>query len=189
LTTRVFAAAPGAGIEFLALTGEPLAPDRAIVEHDVLIGPLGHGFPGTGEVLFRDRMVCLVDRANPRLRHGTLTLDDLRELPHAVASFGRDILTPADRVMGELAVTPRAQVTVAGWLAVPAVVEGTDMVAVVPERLRDQFAGNPALAVVEPPFDRVNLIEGFWYQQAKASEPALGWLLSILREVAAELDV
>jgi hypothetical protein len=33
----------------------------------------------------------------------------------------------------------------------------------------------------------VDLIEGFWCQEAKLAEPAQQWLVSVLREVAVEL--
>ena len=73
-------------------------------------------------------MVCLVDRRNSALRDGALTLDDLRELSHAAAAFGRGIVTPVDRVFGELGIERRIEVTLTGWLALPFVVGGTDLV-------------------------------------------------------------
>jgi DNA-binding transcriptional LysR family regulator len=117
-----------------------------------------------------------------------LTLETLSRLPHAIATFGRNNLTPADRVLGELGVARRVQVAVTGWMALPFVIEGTDMVAVVPGRLAERFcAPDGPIAVLEPPFGEVDLIEGFWCQEAKLAEPAQQWLVSVLREVAVEL--
>ncbi len=54
-----------------------------------MIGPLGFAFLGASKVIFRDRFACITDPANPRLADGGLTLDDIAELPLAVATFGQ----------------------------------------------------------------------------------------------------
>ncbi|HWC82012.1 MAG TPA: LysR family transcriptional regulator [Pseudonocardiaceae bacterium] len=187
LRNRMRAAAPGIRLEFLDLADDIRLSDRALVDNDILIGPLGYDFPGDSELLFRDRMVCVVDRANPRLRNGRLSLADFEELPHVVARFGRSNFTPVDRALGELGINRHTKVSVVGWLALPLAVAGTDMVAVVPQRLAHRMARSGRLAVVEPPFGEVELIEGFWWLPTKAAESGHAWLLSVLRDVAAEL--
>lgn len=185
---RLHAEAPHISLKFDALSGNVRGTDRDILDHDVIVGPMGYGFPGVVEHLFDDQMVCIVDRRNPRLTDGRLTLEDLSTLPHAVATFGRINPTPADRILGELGVTRRVQVLVTGWAAIPFTVEHTDMVAVVPGRLARQFCtGQTDLVTVDPPFGHVDLVEGFWCQEAKLAEPAQQWLLGLLRDVAAEL--
>jgi DNA-binding transcriptional LysR family regulator len=188
LIRRVSAQAPNLSLEFDPISVDARESDREILDHDVLIGPMGYGFPGIEEMFFRDRMVCIVDKGNTRLTDATLTLETLSQLPHAIATFGRNNLTPADRILGELGVTRRVQVAVTGWMALPFVIEGTDMVAVVPSRLAERFCTpDGPIAVIEPPFGEVDLIEGFWCQEAKLAEPAQQWLVSVLRDVAAEL--
>lgn len=187
LMRRIQEAAPGVRVEFVDLADDARLSDRAILDYDVLIGPLGYGFPGTSEFLFRDRMMCIVDRANPRIGDGGLSVDDLVALPHAVASFGRFNLTPVDRRINELGLSRRIQVAVSGWMALPFVIGGTEMVGIVPERLTRRFADCANIAVVDSPFGEVELIEGIWYQQAKMAEAGQGWLISMLREVSREL--
>ena len=154
---------------------------------DALIGPLGFGFPGSQAPLFRDRFVCIVDPSNSRLADGRLTLDDLSALPHAVRSCGRTHVTPADRVMDELSVRRQIQVTTVGFLPLPFLVAGTDLVAVIPERLALGVAVPLGLTVVEPPFGRVELIETLWWHPDRASTPEHAWLRRILTEAAASL--
>jgi DNA-binding transcriptional LysR family regulator len=188
LMRRISAQAPNLSLEFDPISADARESDREILDHDVLIGPMGYGFPGIEEMFFRDRMVCIVDKGNTRLTDAELTLESLSQLPHAIATFGRNNLTPADRILGELGVTRRVQVAVTGWMALPFVIEGTDMVAVVPSRLAERFcAPDGPIAVIEPPFGDVDLIEGFWCQEAKLAEPAQQWLVSVLRDVAVEL--
>jgi DNA-binding transcriptional LysR family regulator len=186
---RIVAQAPHTTIEFDPICADARGTNRDLIDHDLLIGPMGgYGFPGRGEPLFEDRMVCLVDRHNSRLRDGRLSLDDLSKLPFAVATFGRNHPTPADRILGEIGLTPHVQALVTGWLAVPFTVEHTDMVAVVPGRLAGQFCtDNTDLVMVEPPFGEFPLIEGYWCQEAKLAEPAQQWLISVVRDAAEDL--
>jgi DNA-binding transcriptional LysR family regulator len=187
LLRRVRQAAPAVRLEFSNLQADILGSERSLLRHDFLVGPLGYPFPGTHEPLFADRLVCIVDAANPRLRDGKLGFDDLAELPHAVASFRGTTMTPADRVLDELGVVRRISVRTLGFLPLPFVIQGTDAVAIVPERLARRFARDRALAVVDPPFGRVEMVEALWWHPTRATDPGASWLLSVLREVAAEL--
>ena len=133
-------------------------------------------------------MVCLVDRGHRRLGPNGLTLEDLARLPHADATFGPGILTPVDRVFGELDIHRHIQVSVAGWLPLPFVVEGTDLVAVVPERLaRIHTRRGGPLVQVEPPFGQVLLAEGYWFARDRLADPAHQWLFARLDEVGEAL--
>ena len=188
LVSRVNELAPGVRMRIDPMTPETRSSERVLLEYDALVAPLGLGFAGESRPLWRDRMVCLVDRRNSRLRDGGLTLDDLRTLPHAAAWFGRGIVTPVDRVFGELGIERRIEVTLAGWLAIPFVIEGTDLVTVVPERLaRLHACADSALVQVEPPFGRVLLAEGYWFAPDRLTDPAHQWLFARLDEVGAAL--
>jgi hypothetical protein len=158
------------------------------MEHDALVAPLGIGFPGESRPFWRDRMVVLVDRGNPRLVDGRLTLDDLAVLPHASASFGPGVLTPVDRAFGELGIDRRLALQVFGYLPLPFVIEGTDMVAVVPERLARMLVRDRSpLTVVELPFEELVLAEGYWFAPDRLSDPAHRWLFGRLDAVRQEL--
>lgn len=184
LLTRIESQAPGVQLEIDPM---PLkaSEEHVLVEYDVMVGPMGYGSSGLSRPLWRDRMVCLVDETNPWLREGRLTLDDLREMPHAVTSLGTGILTPVERVLGELGVERRVQVQVTGWLPLPFLLEGTQMVAVVPERLARLHVGpGRTLVQVEPPFGTVRLVEGYWYASHRLQDPGHRWLFDRLDEVA-----
>jgi DNA-binding transcriptional LysR family regulator len=187
LLRRVHEEAPMVGLKLSPIPPDMQESDRGLREHDLLIGPMGFAFPGDSEVIFRDRFVCIVDPRNPRLRDGWLSLEDLGSLPHATATFGHSKPNPAERVLEELGVRRRVQVTVVGWLPLPFVVAGTDLVAVVPERLARRVAGTAGVMVVEPPFGKVDLIEAAWWQPPRATDPALTWLRTVLRDVGQAL--
>src|SRR6266700_1603272 len=162
LLRRVKRIAPGIRLELHPIPNDMSLSAHGIVKHDVVVGPTGYEFPGRRLELFRDRFVCLIDPANPRLQDGKLTLEDISALPHV-------------------------QVTVVGWLTVPFVVAGTGLVAIVPERLAKRVAETVRLAVVEPPFGQVDLIETAHWHPSRGADPAVRWLLRTLQETAAQL--
>jgi len=187
LLRQVSRAAPRVRLQLHPIPDDVHASSQGLARHDVVIGPADYGFPGRHRELFRDRFVCVLDRANPVLAGGGLSLDDIARLPHAAPTFGAVRSTPVDRVLDELGVRRRVQVTVAGWLTVPFVIAGTGMVAVVPERLARLAARNVDLAVVEAPFGPVELVETAYWHPSRSEDPAVRWLLETLQEAARAL--
>jgi DNA-binding transcriptional LysR family regulator len=180
--------APGVRLTIGNLGPSSTRSDRILVDNDAMIAPMGFGFPGMSRALWSDRMVVLADRSNPRLAEGRLSLADLAVLPHAVATFGQGVLTHADRIFGDLHLDRRVALQVFGYLPLPFVIEGSDMVAVVPERLARMHVrvGGP-LVLVDPPFPETVLAEGYWFAEDRLSDPAHRWLFGRLDAVGAEL--
>jgi len=188
LLRRVHELAPGVGLTLNPVPLDMEETDRGLLQHDLLIAPVGYGFPGESEEVFRDRFVCITDPANARLAGRELTLDDLGELPHAAPTLGPPgMLNPAERALDELGVPRHVQVTTVGWLPLPFVVAGTGLVAIVPERLALRVAVTAGVAVHEPPFGKVDLIEAAWWHPTRGGDPALRWLRSLTVQAAAAL--
>ncbi|HXW46882.1 MAG TPA: LysR family transcriptional regulator [Streptosporangiaceae bacterium] len=167
--------------------GLPTA-SQALSMDDVLIGPVGYDFPGSHVELFRDRFVCVVDPLSCGLAAGaTLTLDDLARMPHVAPTFKPGSFTPVDRVLEELGIRPHVQVTVFGWLSVPFVLAGTAMLAIMPERMARRAMRTAPLAILEPPFGLVELVEAAYWHPSRTGDPAIRWLLSTLKQAAGEL--
>jgi DNA-binding transcriptional LysR family regulator len=184
LLRRVREVAPGVRLELWPIAPSVQDGDRGLLQHDVLIAPVGFRAGGQPEVIFRDRFVYVADPGNPRLRDGRLSLEDLAVLPHAAAALPHAELDPVGRVLEELGVVREVHVSTAGWLPLPYVVAGTDLVAAVPERLARRVAGAARVVMAEPPFGRVELVEAAWWHPLRAADPALSWLHDILTEVA-----
>lgn len=188
LLRSISAAAPGVRLRIEPVGPDAPANDRVLLENDALVAPLGFGFPGEARPLWRDRMVLLADRSHPRLEDGRLTLEDLGDLPHAVAAFGPRTLTSVDRAFEELGVHRRVTLQVAGFLPLPFVIEGTEMVAVVPEKLaRLHVRPGGGLTTVEAPLGDLVLAEGYWFTRDRLSDPAHRWLFAQLDGLADEL--
>jgi DNA-binding transcriptional LysR family regulator len=189
LLRRTHEVAPSVGLNINPLPPDLHESERALLQHDLLIGPLGFQFLGESKELFRDRFVCITDPANSRLTGGQLSLDDIAELPLAIATFGQPpgSLSAAERVLEGLGIPRHVQVTTVGWLPLPFVVAGTDLVAIVPERLARRVAATAGVAVCEAPLGSAELIEAAWWHPTRSGDPALRWLRSMVAEVAREV--
>ena len=135
----------------------------------------------------RDRLVYVADPANPRLRDGRLTTEDLAALPHAAARFSDPGCDPAAMALLGRGITRNVVLTTAGWLPLPFLVAGTDLVAAVPERLAHRTGAAAGTTVVDPPFGTIELVEAAWWHPLHATDPALTWLRGIVAEIAASL--
>jgi DNA-binding transcriptional LysR family regulator len=151
-----------------------------------MIVPLGYQLPGVSEAVMHDRFVCIVDPENPRLVDGRLTLRDLAEMPHAACAIGKSH-TPAERQLETLGITPKVQVSTPGFSVLPFLVSGTDLVAMVPERLARRYEGFARCAVVPAPFPDVPLVEAMYWHHNRHADPAHRWLRDTVRRVGAAL--
>ena len=177
---RVHELAPGVRLDMWPITTTLMETGHSLLGYDVLIGPAGFRADGNPEVLLRDRIVYVADPANPRLRDGQdrFTVEDLARLPHAAARLPQSGLVTS--ALDRLGVTPRVVATTGGWLPLPFLVAGTDLVAAVPERLARRVSGAAGVTVTEPPFGTIELIEAAWWHPMHATDPALTWLRGII---------
>lgn len=179
--------ARGATVEFDGLPTDDIVSPVDLLRRDVFIAGSGRGVPGKQQVLFSDRFVCIVDASNPRLQDGRLTLSDVAELPHVRSTFG-GVLTHVDDMLAAAAITPRIAIAVRGFLSVPHFVQGTDMIGVVPERVALELAPVLGLVVAETPLEPARLVEVAHWHPSKSRDPALIWLLSMLRTASRALS-
>jgi len=192
LLRRVHDLAPDARIQLRLATREMADGDRGLLGYDLLIGPPRLQSSGQPEVILRDRLVYVADPANPRLRASAdgawrLTVADLAALPHAAARFPDPGSDPAGMALLQRGITPNVVLTTGGWLPLPFLIVGTDLVAAVPERLARRTAAATGVTIVEPPFGTVELVEAAWWHPLHATDLALTWLRGIVADVAASL--
>jgi DNA-binding transcriptional LysR family regulator len=179
LLQRVHELAPGVQLDTWPITTTLLETGHSLLGYDVLIAPEGFRPDGDPEELLRDRIVYVADPANPRLRDGRLTAEDLAALPHAAARLPQAGLVTG--ALDRLGVTPRVVATTGGWLPLPFLVAGSDLVAAVPERLARRVSSAAGVTVTEPPFGTIELIEAAWWHPLHTTDPALTWLRGIIR--------
>ena len=133
----------------------------------------------------RDRMVYVADPANPRLRDGRLTVDDLAALPHAASRLPDHGSDPATLALLQRGISPNVLFTTAGWLPLVFLIAGTDLVGAVPERLARRVSSTAGVALIDPPFGPVDFVEVAWWHPLQPTDMGLTWLRGIVTEVAA----
>ncbi|NKJ45020.1 MULTISPECIES: LysR family transcriptional regulator [unclassified Novosphingobium] len=100
--------------------------------------------------LFTIPMTCVVDRRNPRLKDGALSLEAFKELPHVQVAGARSGLV-TDYEVQAIGIRRRVALQVPHSLAVPAAVLGTDLIAVLDSLTASAFRDWPDLCFVPPP--------------------------------------
>lgn len=155
---------------------------------DLLVGPMGYRMQGAAKQLFRDSFVVVLDSGNPLLELPRLTLKDLAGVPHAVGYFGDGISTPADKLFEAAAIDRRVGAIVEGFLSLPLLVEGTDLVALVPRMLASRSQRGAGIAVVEfAPEAEASLVEAMYWHPSQTEDPASLWLRSVVQRSCARL--
>lgn len=177
--------APGVSIEFGPLNN--FGPVDLLRE-DVVIASATRDLPGKRQALFSDSMVCVVRRDHPRLRGGALSADDLAELQYVEVSFANGVVMYADAALAAAGISPQIARTVPGFLPVTFAVAGTDTYGFVPARLAELYADELDLVVARVPMPLPVLIESAFWHPSRSNDPALRWLVAILRTVAERVE-
>jgi DNA-binding transcriptional LysR family regulator len=188
LLRRVHDLAPNASIQMRLATRDTGDGVQGLPAYDLLIGPPRLAPDGQLEVILRDRFVYVADPANPRLREGRFTAEDLAALPHATARGADPGSDPAVAELLHRGISPNVALTTVGWLPLPFLVAGTDLVAALPERLARRVSSAAGVTVTDSPFGTVELVEAAWWHPLHTTDPGLTWLRGIVREVAAALS-
>nr|WP_314841403.1 LysR family transcriptional regulator [uncultured Microbacterium sp.] len=179
--------APGLSIDLVPLPERPMESERELITHDFVVTVAGIGIDGPHLRLLEDEYVCLVDASNPKASGGSLSLEDFIAMPQAVAQFGRLHFTPADRRLRELGIDRREpRVTTSSFLPLPAVVSGTELVAVVPRQLADRLGPSTGTVAVEAPFGKVEISLKLWWHRSHDSDPVHAWVRTRLAQLVSE---
>jgi DNA-binding transcriptional LysR family regulator len=150
--------------------------DERLREVDGLLMPHGFLSPSLPHVdLYTDRWVVVTAADNPRVGAG-IDLADLGELPWVATFSDSDDGTAAWRHLQLLGVDVTVPVVVDSFLAVPLLLEGTDRVALLQERLARLLAVDGRLRVLPCPFDVVPLVQALWWHPVYDRDPEHAWL-------------
>lgn len=178
---RLQSEAPSVTIDMLSHLDEPWAAlDRG--EFDFLIIPdrfLQEGHPW--EELFRDEYVCAFWSGNP-LISDHLDLEQFFEMGHVRVSFGRQRTPPIDDWFYErFARARRVEVVATTFNCVPQLLVGTHRIAIMHRRLAEFYVGRLPLCLIPPPVEMPPLIEVIQWHKYSQSDPALRWMLGVLK--------
>jgi DNA-binding transcriptional LysR family regulator len=153
-------------------------------EHDLALGvmrPDGDGI--LGEVLFDDRLVCLLRAGHPAARR-PLTLERFVALSHVLVSPTGSGEAQVDVALRQRGLVRQLALRVPHFLSAPLVVATTDYICTLPERVAQAVAAANRLVVRPPPLPLPGFsFSQFWHTR-NDDDAAHRWLRSLLRELA-----
>jgi len=132
--------------------------------------------------LFRDPFVIVARNGHPALT-SPLSVEDYAGLGHVLVSPRGDTTGAVDRPLAARGLKRRIRLLVATYLALPAVLQATDLIATVPQRTARHIAAT-GLAIAPLPFDQAVTVAMAWHRR-NARTPAQVWFRERLIEAAA----
>jgi len=180
--------APSVDIEFGVLGFDQLVNAVDLLRRDVTIASSGIGIPGKKQSLFNESFVCIAAKDNPAIVDGKVTLEQLSELGQVRMTFGDNRSHHIDEMYAEFGIAPHYAISVRGVVMVPHMISQTNLIGWVPERLAHQTIDALGLQIVETPIKSPHMTEAVHWHPSKSSDPAIPWLVSMLRRATEVLE-
>jgi len=138
--------------------------------------------------LFADRWLCCVWAGTSKVGD-QMTMETYLRLGHLVYSGvpGHPV-SLVDTYLAQAKVPRRIEFTVESFLLAPFLLQGTDLVAVVPERAAAHLRRTADVRFLEPPLPLPSITEMLWWHPRHTMDPAHAWLRARIAEIAGELD-
>ena len=133
-------------------------------------------------VLLRDPFVLIARRGHPCAAQPR-SIEAYAALGHALVSPRGDPRGAVDRALVDFGLKRRIALLVATYLALPAALAASDLVATVPQRAARQIAAIAEIEIMPLAIDLSVTVSMAWHRRA-ASEPAQVWFRSLLVEAA-----
>jgi DNA-binding transcriptional LysR family regulator len=126
--------------------------------------------------LLRDRYALLLRAGHP-LAHGrSPRLAELSRLEYAAVRSHSETL----RILQQLKLHERVRLTAAHFLALPAIVQRTDLAVVMPRNIARGFAAGGAFTVVEPRLPQREFAVSLHWSRRFEPDPAHRWMRQLL---------
>jgi DNA-binding transcriptional LysR family regulator len=181
---RAFARkASGATLRLLPATGRELVEqlDRGAI--DVAVAHV-NSLPAHIEatVLLRDPFVVVARPDHPDAAR-PMGLEAYAAQSHVLVSPRGATTGALDRILVDFGLKRRIALFVATYLAVPAAVAASDLIATVPRRIAEQIAANAAIAITPLPIDFATTVSMAWHRRS-TGDPAQSWFRTLLTDAA-----
>ncbi len=132
--------------------------------------------------LFRQRYVCVAGTDHPRIRD-TLTLAQYQTEEHAVVTSSGTGHLILDREILRLGIARQVALRVPNYLGIAFVIEQTDMLVTIPERLAQVLEGRGRFRVLPVPFELPDYaVKQHWHERYH-QDPGNRWLRRVISEL------
>src|SRR5215207_11015366 len=135
------------------------------------------------QVLLRDPFVVVMRKGHPAAAQ-PLSLEAYAAQDHVLVSPRGATSGALDRILVDFGLKRRLALLVATYLAVPAALAASDLVATVPQGTARQIAAIADIEIMPLPIDFSATVSLAWHRRT-ATEPAQLWFRSLLLDAAA----
>lgn len=189
LMARVRRDAPGVSLSTVRNTAVNLRDELEAGKVDLAIGLLPHLKAGFFQRrLLRQRYVCLM-RCGHRLDKKRITLNDYAAADHLMVVSAGTGHGKVDDLLRHLGVERRVQLTVPHYVSVGHLLQRSDLITTVPEKLADRLMEPFGLTKVPHPVKLPEFaINAFWHARYHRA-PANQWLRGLVFELFGDEDV
>ncbi len=185
LWEKLRVAAPGISIEIF-----PLSTDMARLlesgEADLALGyipQLEAGF--YQQQLFRQNFVCMVGKNHPHIA-SSLSLQQFLDADHAIINSSGSAPQIVDEEIARLGLRRRISLKIPSFLGAAFVVEHTDLLITIPQRLGDVLQGRGAFRIFPVPFALPGYdVKQHWHERYH-HDPGSRWLRGVISELLSE---
>jgi DNA-binding transcriptional LysR family regulator len=182
---RVFAEqAPHATLRLLPFSGPGAGEQLERGAIDVAVAHL-RALPANieSQTLLRDPFVVIVRKGHPLAAATPPSVEAYAAQNHVLVSPRGNPSGAIDQILVDLGLRRRVALLVATYLALPAALAASDLVATVPSRTARQIAAAGEIEILPLPIDFSLTVSMAWHRRA-ASEPAQLWFRSLLMNAA-----
>ena len=177
--------APKATLRLLPLNGSEAAERLERGTIDVAVAHLRAMPPAIKMTqLFRDPFVVVARKGHP-ITGAPLTVEAYAACDHVLVSPRGDTSGALDRLLVDYGQRRRVALLVATYLAVPAALAASDLIATIPSRAATLIAAHAEIAILPLPVNFSAAISIAWHRRT-TSEPAQAWFRKLLTEAAGE---
>lgn len=174
--------APGIRIDVLPLTAD-IARMLESGEADLALGlvpQLEAGF--YQNVLFSQKFACMVSAKHPRI-HKELRLEQFASEHHAVVSSSGAAPLILDQELARMGIVRKVSLNIPNFIGAALVVEHTDLILTIPERLADVLQGRADVRVFPVPFQLPQYdVKQHWHERFH-NDPGSQWLRRMITEL------
>lgn len=185
LCRRLQREAPGASVRFVDLQRQDYDRLRGM-ELDLVIVP--RGFIRTEKLIespiYDEAFVCIARRGHPAIKGG-IDRSLYAELPHVSYRADESAMSMEARL---LRLAQKDVIKVPSFSLLPLIVEQTDAIALVQQRVANRFAQTADIETYEPPIHIAPLKVCMYWSPAHGQDRAHEWFRSHLKSIADELD-
>lgn len=179
--------APAVNISVVPISERTLAQALRSGEVDLAVSNLDFlegEFPA--QRLLEESFVCLARAEHPQVRD-SLTIKLFAELSHVIVSHPRRRGSPIDEALAEHGLRRRVALRVSSFTAVPMILLNTNLIATLPQRVAQRYAGAMGLHMLQPPVTVPNVtVHQFWHPRTDP-DPANQWLRRSIAELCQRL--